>query len=819
MYAWFTSHLAVGVAATLVSFLALGFFGAPGAAWTVALVVLGFAWGAPWWLLVPIALIGAVASFPPVRQKLLTAPIMALMRAMKFLPVISDTEREALEAGTVWADGELFSGRPDTKRLAAENYPDLDAEERAYLDNQVERVCAMTNDWDVVQRRDLSPAVWQYLKDEGFFGLLIPKEYGGRGFSAEAKSTIIAKLSSRSGTLGITVMVPNSLGPAELLLHHGTQEQRDHWLPRLAKGLEVPCFALTEPGAGSDAGSMTSHGEVFRGDDGELYLRLTWNKRYITLAAISTVLGLAFKLRDPQNLLGKGENPGITCALVPTSTPGVVLGERHDPLGVPFYNCPTHGENVVVPVATIIGGAAGAGKGWQMLMEALSAGRGIALPASSTASAKHLARIAGAYAAVRQQFGTAIGNFEGIAEPLARLGAAAYTLEAARRYTTGAIDSGHKPAVVTAIAKYSFTETARRCINDAMDVLGGAAISRGPRNMLANTYFAAPISITVEGANILTRTLMIFGQGAVRSHPFAYKEIVAMEKRDVPAFDAAFWGHVGHVVRNVCRAIVLWSTRGLVASSPVGGPTSGYWRKLAWTSSTFATLADFAMAGLGGNLKRKEALTGRFADVFVEMYLATAVLRRFEADGHRREDLPFVRLSLDGSFARVQHAFEGLLANLSIPMAGWFFKGPLRFLVRLNPIGREASDDLAQKVAALLQVPGEQRERLLGGLYLPKETNEPLRRLEHAFELCVAAHEPIKKIKRAMAKKKLLRGSVLAALAGAIEQNVIDANEAETIRKAETARTDAVEVDAFTLDEYMRTAVHTTAHASGSSAA
>lgn len=807
MHAWFLSNAPIlGLVLSAVLLLALGFVGAPGIAWTLGVAALAVLWGAPIWAVAAIVVVGAVLSFPPIRRSVATRPIMGIMRALKFLPVISDTEREALEAGTVWADGELFSGRPDVDRLVRENYPELTEEERAFLDGATERVCELCDDWDVMQRRDLPPAVWRALKDEGFFGLLIPKEYGGLGFSAEAKSRIIAKLSSRSGTLGITVMVPNSLGPAELLLHHGTQEQRDHWLPRLARGEEIPCFALTEPNAGSDAGSMTSRGEVFKGDDGELYLRLNWSKRYITLAAISTVLGMAFKLKDPENLLGQGTDLGITCALVPSDAPGVVLGRRHDPLGVPFYNCPTTGEDVIVPVAAIIGGAAGAGRGWQMLMEALSAGRGIALPSSSTATAKNLSRIAGAYSTVRQQFGLSIGNFEGIAEPLARLGSSAYVLEAARRFTCGAIDAGQKPAVVTAMAKYSFTETNRRCINDAMDVLGGAAISRGPRNLVAHAYYAAPISITVEGANILTRTLMIFGQGAVRSHPFAYREIVAMEKNDVQGFDAAFWGHVGHVIQNTCRAKVMWMTRGLLASSPVEGPTSSYWKRLGWVSSTFATLADFSMAGLGGELKRREALTGRFADIFVEMYLITAVLRRFEADGRPTEDLPFVRFSLDSAFGRIQQSFEGLCANLSIPFVGWIFKYPVRFWLRVNPMGRMPGDEATVRVADLLQKPGAQRERLFGELYLSDDPSDALRRLESAFEACVAAAEPTKKVKRAMRSKKLERGPLVPSLDRAVELAVITSDEAETIRAAEAARDDAIQVDDFTLDEYLRTA-------------
>ncbi|MEZ5977040.1 MAG: acyl-CoA dehydrogenase [Planctomycetota bacterium] len=807
MHGWYLSHLVIGVVSTPIVLLALGYVGARAIPWTVGALALGFLWGLPWWALLVVAAIGAVTAFVPLRRRVVTQPVMSFMRAMKFLPVISRTEREALEAGTVWVDGELFGGRPDVHRLAKEPLTELTPEEQAFLDDQVERVCAMTSDWDVFQHRDLPQDVWRTLREEGFFGLLIPREYQGRGFSAEAKSRIIAKLSSRCGPLGITVMVPNSLGPAELLLHHGTQEQRDHWLPRLAKGIEVPCFALTEPNAGSDAGSMTSHGEVFRGDDGELYLRLTWRKRYITLAAISTVLGLAFKLHDPNEFLGKGKDPGITCALIPTNTPGVVLGERHDPLGVPFYNCPTSGDDVVVPVSAIIGGAAGAGRGWQMLMECLSAGRGIALPASSTASAKGFARIAGAYSLVRQQFGVSIGAFEGIAEPLSRIGAAAYELEAARRFTTSGIDAGHKPAVITALLKYCATETSRRVTNDTMDILGGAAISRGPRNLVAHAYFAQPISITVEGANILTRTLMIFGQGAIRSHPYAYKEIRAMEERDVAGFDAAFFGHVGHVVRNLSRSIVLTLTRGALAPSPVSGPTARYWRKLGWTSATFATLADFAMAGLGGNLKRKEALSGRFADMFVEMYLATAVLRRFEADGRPREDLPFVRLALDHSFARVQRAMEGLLTNLTIPGMRWFFAGPVRWLHRLAPIGTEPTDELAQRVAELLQEPGPQRERLFGQLYMPTSETEPVRALETAFEKVHAAHPVVHKVKKAMKKGKVAKRPILEALPEAVTAGVIEEKEAAIVRAAEEARAEAIEVDAFSLEDYMKTAI------------
>ena len=745
-----------------------------------------------------------VVNLEPLRRNVLTRPIMTGMRVMKFLPAISDTEREALEAGTVWADAELFSGSPDWDQLASEPYPGLTEEEQAFLDGPVEEVCRMTNDWEVHQNRDLPKEVWDFLAKNGFFGLIIGKNFGGHGFSASANSAIVAKLSSCSGPLGITVMVPNSLGPAELLGHYGTQEQKDHYLPRLADGREIPCFALTEPGAGSDAGAMTSRGEVFRGDDGQLYLRLSWNKRYITLAAVSTLLGLAFKLTDPDNLLGKGRDLGITCALIPSKTPGVVLGKRHDPMGVPFYNCPTSGEDVVVPVDAIIGGPEGAGRGWLMLMECLSAGRGISLPASATATAKMTARVAGAYSAVRKQFGMPIGKFEGIQEPLARIGAHAYLLDAARRYTNGGLDAGAKPAVVTAIAKYNFTELSRQSINDAMDILGGAAISEGPHNLLANAYKSTPIGITVEGANILTRTLMIFGQGAIRCHPYAYLEIRAMENNDLPGFDRAFFSHIRHVVENGCRTVVHSLTRGLFAPSPADGVAKVYYKKLGWSSASFAFLADLAMAGLGGDLKRRETITGRFSDIFSWMYLGNCVLRRFEAEGARKEDEPFMRYSMDLALQRIQAGFDGLYANLNLPFAGWLFRGPILWWSRLNQISRGPSDETAQAVARALQQPGELRDAVTYGMYLPIEPETALGRLEHAFELCTEADAVFAKIKAAVKAGQLPRQSPAKLVAEARTKGIVSAAEADLLVEAERARDAAISVDSFDLDEYMK---------------
>jgi acyl-CoA dehydrogenase len=809
---------------------------------TLAATMFGFLYGAPWTLAIPVLLllalalaflevpllfwtvfgaivVGGIVSWPwllvyaavmvifnvrSLRTTLVSVPVMKIMKALKFLPVISDTERTALTAGTVWIDGDLFSGKPDWDKLVREPYPDLNAEERAFLDGPCAEVCRMVDDWKVFQERDLPQNVWNYLKEHGFFGLIIPKEYGGKGFSASMNSAVVAKLSSRSGPLGITVMVPNSLGPAELLVHYGTEAQKQHYLPRLARGEEMPCFALTEPGAGSDAGAMSANGVVFEGEDGELYVRLNWTKRYITLAAISTVLGLAFKLRDPDNHLGKGEDVGITCALIPSSTPGVELGRRHDPLGVPFYNCPTEGHDVVVKLdEVVIGGRGGIGIGWRMLMESLAAGRGISLPASSTAQAKMCARSVGAYAAARKQFGIAIGKFEGIQEALARIGINAYTLEAARRTTCGGLDAGAKPAVVTAIAKYSFTELARQSVTDAMDILGGKAISMGPRNPIAHAYIATPISITVEGANILTRTLIIFGQGAIRCHPFAWKEVQAVEANDGRAFDAAFFGHVGHVVRNLARAVVLSITRGHLSRAPVSGPAAQYYKKLSWASASFAITADMAMALLGGDLKRKESLTGRFADVFSWLYLGNAILRRFEAEGRQKEDVPFLHGSMQRCLAEIQKGFDGIFRNFDHPLAGPVLRGPIALWSRLNTIGGGLTDHTAHQVAEALQKPGEQRERLTSGMYIPTATDETIGQLEHALELCTRADAIDRRVRDAVKKKRLTRKATTALLQDAVQLGVITADERELIGRAEVARAAVVAVDDFPLETYM----------------
>jgi acyl-CoA dehydrogenase len=520
------------------------------------------------------------------------------------------------------------------------------------------------------------------------------------------------------------------------------------------------------------------------------------------------VLGLAFKLRDPEGLLGKGEDLGITCALIPTETPGVVLGMRHDPLGVPFWNCPTEGHGVVVKLEdAVIGGSVGAGRGWRMLMQSLAAGRGISLPASATAGTKVVARVAGAHALIRKQFGLSIGKFEGIEEPLARIGGWADLLEAARRYTNGGLDQGAAPAVVTAMMKYNTTELFRKAINDGMDILGGNAISRGPRNPFASAYTGVPVSITVEGANILTRTLMVFGQGAIRCHPYALKEMQALQARDVRAFDAAFWPHIGHVVRNAFRAVGLSITRGRLSASPVPGVAAPYWRKLQWASATFAFLADLAMGTLGGDLKRKEKLTGRFADVFSSLYLASAALARFEAEGRRKEDEPFLVWSLDYSFARIQDAFDGLFANLQVPGATWLFRGPLAAWSRINRLSAEPSDKVGGRVAALMQVPGEQRDRLFGGVFVPTDPTTAVGRFEHAMALAYQAEGVVGKVKDAIRAKTLPRANPATLIGKAVEAGILTPDEAALLERAEAARADAIQVDSFTTEEYFASAV------------
>jgi acyl-CoA dehydrogenase len=795
------------ISQTLIIILVLlltGYFTSALILWAIVVTALLWVCAAPVWLLGSVFGLMALFAIRPIRANVLTRAIMKTLDALKIMPEISQTEKTAIEAGSTWVEGELFSGKPNFKKIMSEPYGKLSTDEQGFIDTQCKNVCRMVNDWEVYNNRDLTPEVWEYLKKEKFFGLIIPKEYGGRGYSALAHSEVISYLTTRSIPLAITVMVPNSLGPAELILHYGTKVQKDYYLPRLAIGQEIPCFGLTEPEAGSDAGSMTSRGEVFKGEDGKLYVKLNWQKRYITLGAVSTLLGLAIKLKDPENLLGKGKSPGITCFLVPAATPGVHLQRRHDPMGVPFYNCPIDGKDVIVSVDQIIGGPAGAGDGWRMLMECLAAGRSISLPAQSTGTSKYATRIAGAYSEVRHQFGMSIGNFEGIEEVLGSMGASTYMLEASRVFTAGAVDSGIKPSVVSAIAKLRSTEESRKVMTHAMDILGGAAISRGPRNLLAHTWAAIPIGITVEGANILTRTMIIFGQGAIRCHPFAYKELTALAEKNLMKFDLAFWGHIGHVVSNACRATLLSITRGRLASVP-GGPLSSYYRKLGWCSASFAILADVAMGAFGGTLKFREKVTGRFADILSGMYLATTVLRRFEAEGRRPEHEAFAKYALSKTFVEIQVAFDGLYANLDIPVVGAVFKYVVGFWSRVNSFTRGPSDRMSREIAKVLMTPGETRDAITAGaIYTPTDVGDAFANLESAFLLSCRANEVYGKIRKASKNGSLTKGKPQKLLQEALAAKIISQDELTAVNESVKKRREVIQVDSYDVDAFVK---------------
>jgi len=747
-----------------------------------------------------VALLALVFGLRPLRRALISSWVMPLLA--RIFPRMSETERVALDAGTVWWDAELFSGAPRWQKLLDFQRKQLTDKERAFLDGPVEELCRIVSEWDVQQRGDLSPEAWELMKRERFFGLIIPESFGGRGFSALANSSVVAKLSSHSVTASVTVMVPNSLGPAELLGHYGTDEQKQHYLPRLARGEEVPCFALTEPGAGSDAGSMQSKGIVCRGQwEGRevLGMRLTWNKRYITLSSVATLLGLAFKLHDPDKLLGGESELGITCALIPTSTPGVEHGPRHCPLSIPFMNGSTRGHDVFVPLDFIIGGPKMAGQGWRMLMECLSAGRSISLPGNSVGGAQLAARVVGAYATIREQFNMAVGRFEGIEAPLARIGGTLYWMNAVRTLTAGAVDAGEKPAVISAIAKYYTTEAMRRVINDAMDIQGGAGISKGPRNTLATCYQATPIGITVEGANILTRSMIIFGQGAIRCHPYARHEMEAAQTKDLARFDKAFFAHVGFVVSNGVRSGVLGLTGGALAGSPLGGEAGSVLQQLTRYSAAFALVSDACMGTLGGSLKRKECITGRLADALAWMYIASACVKKYVEEEQPARDRDFFRWSTSEALWQVQTALDGVLANLPSRATALALR-PLVFPLGLRR--RPPNDRLGGKLARALLDGGEARLALTREMYVPKEGKYGLALYERALALTLAAEPARKKLREAVKSKKLPRASESELYALALKAGVLSESECKALRDAAAERWEAVQVDEFPMDQF-----------------
>ncbi|KTA76063.1 acyl-CoA dehydrogenase FadE [Aeromonas salmonicida] len=733
------------------------------------------------------------------RRNQLTKPLFKIYKSI--MPEMSRTEKEAIEAGTTWWEADLFAGNPNWKKLHAIPVSVLSTEEQAFMDGPVENVCRMVNDWEVThERADLSPEVWQYLKDNKFFAMIIKKKYGGLEFSAYAQSCVLQKLCGASAVLASTVGVPNSLGPGELLQHYGTDEQKDHYLPRLAVGKEIPCFALTSPEAGSDAGSIPDFGIICKGEwEGEevLGMRLTWNKRYITLAPIATVLGLAFKLRDPDHLLGDEEELGITCALIPTHIKGVEIGRRHFPLNVPFQNGPTRGENVFVPLDFIIGGPAMAGQGWRMLVECLSVGRGITLPSNSTGGVKMLALATGAYSRIRRQFKLPIGKMEGIEEPLARLGGNAYIMGAAANLTVTGIDLGEKPSVISAIVKYHLTDRAQKCIIDAMDIHGGKAICMGPNNYLARGYQGAPIAVTVEGANILTRSMIIYGQGAIRCHPYVLPEMLAASHPDkeqaLKDFDKAMFSHVGFAISNLVRSFWLGLTGARFAAAPYKDQTKGYYQQLSRLSANLAFLSDMAMGTLGGELKRKERVSARLGDVLSQLYLASSALKRYQDEGRQQADLPLLHWALQDAMFKAQEAIDELLRNFPNRWIG------LALRVIVLPLGRDMkrpSDKLDQQVARLLQTPSETRSRLAQGQYLTREEGNPFGLLEQALDDVLAAEPLFDKVCKADGIKRLFMQLDKVADAG-LALGVLNQNEADLLRRAEESRLRTINVDDF----------------------
>ena len=747
----------------------------------------------------------AALSVNEVRKKLVIAPAFDALK--KIMPRISDTEREALEAGTIGWDAELFSGEPDWRRLRDVPAMSLSAEERAFLDGPTDELCRMVDDWDIRHnRREIPDNVWKFVADNGFLGMLISKEHGGLGFSPQAQSLIIGKIASRSPDVAVIVMVPNSLGPGELIERYGTKRQKTKYLKRLAKGKEIPCFALTGPTSGSDAATMRDVGFVvrqsFKGKD-TLGIKVSWDKRYITLGPKATLLGLAFHLYDPDGLLGKGEDLGITVALIPADHKGVNIGRRHLPCGVAFPNGPTSGSDVFIPLDWVVGAKEGVGQGWRMLMECLSEGRAISLPATSTSAAKALLRSTTAYARIRKQFGLPIAYMEGIEEPLARMVEVAYVNESGRSVTAAMVSSGEKPSVISALLKYQTTERMRSAVNDAFDIHGGRAICDGPSNYLQSAYQAMPVAITVEGANILTRTLITFAQGALRSHPWLYKEIEALqdkdEERGMAAFEDAFCGHVSFAISNIFGALFHNLTGGLFADAPDHvDKTKRWYKQLARSARSFALVADLTVASLGGGLKTKQKITGRLADALSELYLLSCVLKRFEDDGQPAEDLKFVDYCATNHLYRFQQALKGTIENFPIPAIGWFMR-PLLF-----PLGarrRPASDQLGKQIVRACLTPGEVRDRITRDIYISSSRDDPQGILEHTLLKVIAAQDADKKLDKAVRKGVIMRTHANDWIADAQKKDVLSADEAKMLKELEELVSQVIAVDHFDADE------------------
>ncbi|SFZ73787.1 acyl-CoA dehydrogenase [Chitinimonas taiwanensis] len=799
--------MALTILIVVLAILALGYLRAPLIAWTVAalagIAYSVFATGCPIGWLIGAGVVALILNLAPLRRALITGPIFSIFK--KITPAMSQTEQEAINAGTVWWDAELFSGKPNFKTL--HNYPaaKLTAEEQAFLDGPTEELCRMIDDWKIVHElKDLPPDVWQFIKDKGFLGMIIKKKYGGVEFSNTAHARVVTKIATRGGSAAVSVMVPNSLGPGELLQHYGTEAQKDYYLPRLAKGLEIPCFALTSPYAGSDAGAIPDFGVVCRGSytdprtgqrhENVIGIRLNWEKRWITLAPIATVLGLAFKLHDPEKLLGGKEDIGITCALIPAEHEGVQIGRRHCPPGSVFMNGPTMGKDVFIPMDWVIGGQDYVGQGWRMLVECLSVGRAISLPAMSVASGKFASFVTGAYARIREQFGLSIGKFEGVDEALARIGGYTYQMDSAQRLALAGLDSGEKPSVISAILKYHNTERMRKVLNDAMDVHGGKAVVLGPRNYLGNAYQTIPVGITVEGANILTRSMIIYGQGAIRCHPFVLREMKAAMANDGVEFDKAFSGHLGFVLDNAIRSFVLGITGSKIASAPVGGDIAQYYKDVERLSAAFALASDMAMFSMGGSLKFREKISARLGDVLSNLYIATAALKRFADDGSPKEDLPLLKWSVLQALHDAQEAMTGFLANLP--------NRPLAFVLNwiIFPLGRHFTtprDRLGTKIARILMQPGAARDRLTRDCFVPQEETDAVGVLNHALNAHIEAESTEGKLRRAQRDGKLKALNAKGRLDEALQAGLITQAEFDAVTRARRLKREVIMVDDF----------------------
>ncbi len=773
----------------------------------VTTLVVGLVLHAPWTMVILLIIELSIAVpllLTDFRRKQISAPLLKLFA--KVTPKLSDTEQTALEAGTVGFEGELFSGKPDWHELLKQPRPELSVEEQAFMDGPVEELCGMIDDWQITHElADLPPNVWEFIKKNRFFGMIIPKRYGGLEFSALAHSAVLQKLATMSATVASTVAVPNSLGPAELLLHYGSEEQKDHYLPRLAVGEEIPCFALTGPYAGSDATSIPDYGIVCKQTvDGveTIGIKFTFDKRYITLAPIATVVGLAFRMYDPEHLLGNTDDLGISLALLPRSTPGLEIGRRHFPLNVPFQNGPVRGNGIFAPLSVLIGGPKMAGHGWRMLVEVLSVGRAISLPSNATGGVRAAVASVGAYARMRKQFGLAIARFEGVEEALARIGGLTYATAALSRATAAAVDRGEKPAVTSAIAKYHATEWGRQIAGDAMDVLGGKGVQLGPKNYAGRAWEGVPIAITVEGANIMTRSLMIFGQGAIRCHPYVLKEMQALAISDrgeqLKTFDRLLFGHLGFGVSNAVRSFAMALSGSRLGESAGDAYTRRYYRKLDRYSAALALCADVFMGVLGGKLKFKEKLSARLGDVLSYLYIASAMLKRYEDTGRPEADRPLLAWAFHQCMWNIQTALDGAIRNFPVRPVSWLLRG------LVFPLGRREvppSDRLGRRVAALITAPSEARDRLLEWTYLTPTANNAVGRM-HALLPDVIAAEPVdRKFGKALKTGQFKAHDYLGQLAEAEQAGVLDASEAALLRRVREGVFEFISVDDFEADE------------------